>query len=262
MKKGRWTDEEKAWFKKNINRLTDEELSAKLDRSIESIKEAKKRHNIGTTRLDIEQKFEQSHQWKLLNDELTEEEMEFFTTEFAHLTNQFQGDILPIEESQMFILVKNSVMQHRVMAEKKRSEADLVKARKIILDTLRNMGPTPTEEEKQKVSDLKSYTAQLESANKMRTAEYLNLTESYRKILNDLKATRNQRLEKVENNRKTFIDTLKYLDEKRNKDKEGEFLEMFKKGVKKEYAHLTSYHTYADGEMEKPILNVDTMEDA
>jgi len=260
LKKGRWTDEDREWLKKNANRLKDGELAAHLNRSVESIKEAKNRLGFKKTRLDFEQKFEQSHQWQLLNEELNPEEIDFFTAEFSHLIGQFQGDILPIEENQLFMVVKVGVMMHRNMKDKKTAQEQLLKASKMYQDLLRNIQGAATEDEKDRLEKLRNHIAGIETANKVRTTEWTSLSKTYQDLLKDLKVTRNQRLEKA-TGKNTMLDILKHLDDRKNRDKEAEFLEIAKKGRNKEFKKLTSYHTYADGEMEKPILSVESIED-
>lgn len=241
-KSGRWTNKENDFFVKNVNRLTDEEMAQALDRSVEGIKEKKRAMNIGKTRLDVEHKFEQAHQWKMLNKELSKEEMEFFTAEYANLTGQFQGDILPIEENQIFMLIKVSIMQNRCQAGIKTATEQLERARKIHLDTLQNIRGEATETEKEKIERTAAHIQALETANKVRGQEWQALLKSYSDILKDLKGTRNQRLEKATSGRKTMLDLLKYMDEKKNKDAEGQFLELGKKGIDKEYRRLSKDH--------------------
>lgn len=76
----------------------------------------------------------------------------------------------------------------------------------------------------------------------------------------DLKATREQRIEKLENNKQTLSSLVnKILRDPDFYEQEGKALEKMRMAMEQEKERLSDYHTYADGGVDIPFLTPDTV---
>lgn len=102
----------------------------------------------------------------------------------------------------------------------------------------------------------------MKNANIYKTNELIKFQEKYDDILKALKGTRDQRIKQIEDRTKSWIDIIKAFNQKNFRDKEGRELEMFKKGVAKEKLRLAEYHKFMNKDVERPLLNENTVGDA
>lgn len=258
MKTGKWSDEENRLFIENVDRMNEHELSLLLNRSVESIRKAKKRFEVTKTKVEIEQEVQRGHQWEWLKTEFTGPEIEYFKKEYANLSSQFRGDILPVEENELFMLIKTDILMHRLQEQMRKGEDQLLKVRDIYIKALTDS--EGTEQDKEKLTALNTHMQSLENANRSLLNHLINLKKSYQDSMKNLKATRDQRLAKSTDKNTNFADMLKYINDEKNRKAEGEWTEMFRKGIAKQKTKLTEYHQYADGEVDKPIFNTETDE--
>jgi hypothetical protein len=76
----------------------------------------------------------------------------------------------------------------------------------------------------------------------------------------DLKATREQRIEKLESNKQTLASLVnQILKDPEFYEQEGKALEKMRLAVLKERERLSDYHTYGDGSIDKPLLTPETI---
>ena len=76
----------------------------------------------------------------------------------------------------------------------------------------------------------------------------------------DLKATREQRIEKLENNKQTLASLVnKILRDPDFYEQEGKALEKMRMAMEQEKERLSDYHEYADGTVDQPFLTPETI---
>jgi len=81
-------------------------------------------------------------------------------------------------------------------------------------------------------------------------------------MFRDLKGTREQRIAKLENNKETFSELVSKLNRDPNfKEEQSLYMEKMRLATLSEKERLADYHTYEDGDVDRPFLNSDTVGD-
>jgi hypothetical protein len=76
----------------------------------------------------------------------------------------------------------------------------------------------------------------------------------------DLKATREQRIQKLENNKSTMAGLIeKVLRDPDFFEEQGKYIEKMRMALEKEKERLSDYHKYEDGTVDQPLLTPDTV---
>jgi hypothetical protein len=258
--KGRWSNEDVEFLKKNINRIPLEEIALELGRSFEAIVTKKEEiYGEDPTQKQIQSTLQSSPEWLQLREELMDDELKYFEHRFSKIMTQFYDDILPTEETQIFLLIKFEILMSRNMKERKKALSLFKGLEKKRLEFIKSMdphNPSDAEEARRLNDDIRS----LETSQSTYTKEYTDLQDKHASILKNLKATRDQRIQNVENRKKNFIDIIKSLEEKEYREEQGKFAEMMKKATLKEKKRLSEYHQFNDTIVDKPLFNADTVD--
>jgi hypothetical protein len=97
------------------------------------------------------------------------------------------------------------------------------------------------------------------SAQNSKSTEFVKLQEKHSALLKELKATRDQRISRIEDSSKDILGLLKKMQDAKFRAAEGRQQALVNLAVKKEYERLGSYHTYEDGGIDRPILSSETI---
>ena len=90
------------------------------------------------------------------------------------------------------------------------------------------------------------------------TAEYTKLLGEQKTIHRDLKATRDQRVKKVEDSKSTFAGYLRLLEDDDFRKKEGDKAELLRLSSNKAKQELSEWHEFADHKLDQPFLSEQT----
>ena len=89
------------------------------------------------------------------------------------------------------------------------------------------------------------------------TNEYTKLLNEQQKISKDLKATREQRIKRIEDGKSSWVGLIRMLEDEEIREKEGRQMEILNMATEKSREKLAEYHTYADDIVDKPFLTPD-----
>jgi len=101
--------------------------------------------------------------------------------------------------------------------------------------------------------------ASLRGIQEGKSKEYSELNKSHVALMRELKATRDQRINKIEDTKRTWLDVIKQFAEEDYRLGQGRQNELVKLAVQKEGSRLADYHKFQNGELDRPILNSDTV---
>jgi hypothetical protein len=107
-----------------------------------------------------------------------------------------------------------------------------------------------------------SLETQLQVARKQeqdRTNEYVKLQERLDKLMESLKATRDQRVKQIESSKVSFVEVIKVLNRRDVQEREGRQNELLRMASEVEYERLGRPHRYEDNQEDSPILSADTV---
>ena len=91
------------------------------------------------------------------------------------------------------------------------------------------------------------------------TNEYTKLLNEQQKISKDLKATREQRIKRIEDGKSSWVGLIRMLEDEQIREKEGKEMEILAIAANQIKDKLSDYHSYADNTLDSPFLTPDTI---
>lgn len=198
--------------------------------------------------------------WKRISQEFSPEERRFFEEQYQKLMQQFEGNVLPSEEMQVFDCIKLEILKSRNLIERQKIKM-AVKAledeRDELLAGRRSSDLEP--EDQKRLYGLRKEIASKDGTDKDKTSEYTMLVQRQESIMKSLKSTRDQRINDVSSGKSTFHGLIKKLMAKDLQKVESRDAELHRMAAEKEMRRLAQEHLYADGNVDRPILSADTV---
>ena len=258
------------------NGLNTSDVAEKYDRPIEQIlrvfdtyvKPYLTTSSSGNKHLDIIAKFKERPEWTQFNAEFSKDEMEMFMYEYCKLMDDFgEDEVRKAEENQLFMSIRYWILIHRNMKDRKKTDVELEELEAEIKDVIRK-GP----EDKKFGGDFDKYSEYrrmledrknvLRGSQTSKTSEHKTLTEKHQKFMEDLKVTRNQRIERFEQKKSSinFLDVIKELQVEENRKAIGLQMEMVKESMNKQEREWGKIHQFTDGELDRLVVDSDTIQ--
>jgi hypothetical protein len=277
----RLTKDEILFIEQNASSMTDEEIANRLGRAAVTIVKYRKRAGIDKTKGRVETSKNQSGYRELGFEDLEEDEkrgyirtqlenssdyqklrdgilspteLRAYADSYVNYIMQFKSDLKATEYTQVGQVCRYEILLDRNLSDKKYAmkqivdmEDEIARERKIIPPDLAM------------INMLQTNIEIVKEANVKRGKEYLDTQRQHGALLKDLKATRDQRIQKIEDTKTSFFDLIKALMDHEYQEKESREMELVRIATSKETKHLSEYHTYVDGEVDRPILNEHTV---
>lgn len=268
MKKGPLSNAEKAYIKQNAAFLSPQAMSVVLDKPVRAVltfmnTAGQAPIDESPVRSEIRHELLESMAWRNLKDEFDEDELRFFQERYVALKEQFRDDVMASEEGQLFKVIKSEILMHRNLVQQKRAQVEIDRLEELRTSFLAiHLGGDGVLAEVDQATLLNTDTL-LETAyasKQSRTNEYEKLDRGHSEIMKSLKATREQRIAKIEGTKRTVGDILRMLAEQEARDRADRQIDQMRKATTKELKRLGAVHTFADNVLDRPILSADTVE--
>ncbi len=266
------TSQEKEFIKKNYQALSPAQMAKQLRRTEEVIRMwmidiLKVSPDEDVTQFDIDQRTLQkelvnSLDWEALKAEFMTDELKYFKYRYGKIMAQFHKDeVLPTEETQIFMLIKYEILMQRNLKDSKRSVEDVERLDQMLQDTYAKYDSHKDMDDNVKnfVLNLENQLLSARTAKQAKSTEYVKLTEKHSSLMKELKATRDQRINKLESVKETFLDILKELQHEEVRQREGRHMGLVDLAVQKERDRLAQLHSYSDGGLDQPLLTPETV---
>lgn len=262
MKIGRLSKADWDYIEANCEKLSPEKIAENLGRTVESVEKYLKKLGKSFNKheafaVQAEYDIKSRPYWKELKAQFSEDELELFLYHWKQIIAQFRKDVLATEELQIVDTIKLEVLMNRALREQQESmervraleaEIDLEKAR------------DSDQQDKEMIFNVERQIASLRAAKESLSREFKDLQTKKAAMYKDLKATREQRIEKLESNKQTLSSLVnKILRNPEFYEQEGKALEKMRLAMEKEKERLSDYHTYADGTVDQPFLTPETV---
>jgi len=263
-KRGQLSLDEEAFIEKHIQDLSISEIADQLNRS-----EAPIKRYIEENQLYIPTDEKNDHEFlkhklhaKTFWQEIVRQfddasgELQYFEDIWIGLIKQFREDVLPAEELQIKQFITIDILINRSMKERKRHISETEKLQKLVDQEYEKS------EDQRDIPKLANLETQLNfSRNSIAsyTNEYTKLLNEQQKISKDLKATREQRIKRIEDGKSSWVGLIRMLEDEDIREKEGKEIEIINMATKKAKDKLYDYHNYADGALDSPILNAESV---
>lgn len=270
MKKGRISKDEENFIKENIN-LDHNRIATELDRTPDSILDFIKRKvakgDLPTPHwLDDSYKEERAHYdltfrpyWSELQQQFTEEELKLFQYHWARIISQFKDDVIPTEELQVVDLIKLELLMNRALKHNKENIEQIAALDAlIVLERQRD----PDQMDKDSLFNMERQVASLKASTESLNKDYRELQTKKNSMLKEMKATREQRVKRLEDSKQNFTSWMAYLVT--NPDVASAYgleMEKMRLAMEKEKERLSGFHKYTDEAVDQPFLTPETVKD-
>ena len=262
MKTGRLSNEEKYFIDKNSDSMTAEQIADQLDRKVEPIiKELKKlgktTNKKQTYALQSEEDIKKSPEWKQLKAQFTESELELFLYHWKETMAQFRKDVLHTERQQIIRTITLMLKCDQALRKEKETED-----RERVLSALVEEERAKDKEDRDMdmILNLERQIASYRAARESLSRDFKDLHTKQEKAFEKLKATREQRIQKLENNKTTLSGLIKaLLEDPEFYQKEGKELEKMRLAMEQQKWKHADLHKYDDGQLDRPLLNSETV---
>jgi hypothetical protein len=260
-KRGQLSLEEEKYIRDNVNNYTIEDISKHLNRSIAPIEkyvQQTKLYSISNDDQILKQKLYLKTFWGEIEKQFDKStgELEYFENTWVGLIKQFREDVLPAEELQIKQFITIDILINRSMKERKRHIADTEKLQN---EVDKEYAKSEDQRDIPKLANLETQLSFARNSIANYTNEYTKLLNEQQKISKDLKATREQRIKRIEDGKSSWVGLIRMLEDENIREKEGKEMAIMEMAVNKYREKLSEYHSYADQTLDRPILTPETV---
>lgn len=263
-KRGQLSLDEEQFIRDNVNSLTIENIADQLNRSEAPIKRYIEENNLYLS--SDEKKDNETLRYKLHSKTFWPEiarqfdedsgELEYFENTWIGLIKQFREDVLPAEELQIKQFITIDILINRSMKERKRHIAMTEKLQREVdkeYDKPEDQRDTP------KLMNMETQLSFARNSIANYTNEYTKLLNEQQKISKDLKATREQRIKRIEDGKSSWVGLIRMLEDETIREREGREMEILKLATDKYKNKLEEYHNYADNSVDRPFFTPESV---
>lgn len=263
-KRGQLSLEEEQYIRDNVNSTPIEEIANHLNRSTAPINRYIEENRLLASSKDesndrtLKHKLYLKNFWPEIERQFDADsgELEYFANVWINLMKQFREDVLPAEELQIKQFITIDILINRSMKERKRHIVETEKLQKQVdaeYDKPEDQRDIP------KLANLETQLSFARNSIANYTNEYTKLLNEQQKISKDLKATREQRIKRIEDGKSSWAGLIRMLEDEEIREKEGREMEILAISTKKYKQILSEYHQYADNNVDKPFLTPETV---
>lgn len=263
-KRGQLSLTEEQYIKDNVDTSSIEEIAKALNRNTPPIKKYIEKNNLLQSESEhkdteiLKIKLRSKCFWNEVCKQFDEEsgELSYFENTWVNLIKQFREDVLPAEELQIKQFITIDILINRSMKERKRHISETEKLQKEV-----DLEYKLPEEDRDtaKLTNLETQLSFARNSIASYTNEYTKLLSEQQKISKDLKATREQRIKRIEDGKSSWTGLIRMLEDEDIREKEGRQLEILKMATDKFKEGLQDFHQYQDQEFDRPILNAESV---
>lgn len=257
LKKGRFSVSEMAFIKSAVDKLTVDQISDKLNRDPVSVKSWIEQ-NIGFSKaekkeVEVHQELKSKPYYRELTRQFDSTELEMFEFHFKKMWAQFKDDVFHTEEMQIIDTVKLEILMNRIL----KSQQDTIsKIAEIEEDLLNEKKLNKDDQDRDLIINLERQIAVLRSSQETLSRDYKDLQTRKATMLKDLKGTREQRIKAIEDSKETFAALItKLVTNVEFRHTVGLEMEKMRIAAEKERARLSEEIVYEDNNVDRPLLN-------
>jgi hypothetical protein len=254
-RRGRLTESDRHFIADNADKMSATEIALHLNRSIELIKAHIVNFRVSDG-VKEDGALKSSEAWRALKLEFTELELRYFEESYKKLIEQFKGDVLPSEETQIIQAVKFELLMSRNLKERRRLRIEIDRLEAEVNDFV-SEHPVMEPEHRDYLLNLESQATAARVSEQNRTNEYVKLQERHEALMKSLKSTRDQRVKQIDNVKVDFLSVVKMLADREAQERESRRMELLRKAGETASRKLAKPHKYEDNNEDLPILSGD-----
>lgn len=265
-KRGKLSTEEETFIRDHANSLSLQEISIRLNRTEDTIKDFCIRNRLTYSGMTEEryddtillQKLVSRPYWAEVRTQFTADELQYFAVTWIRIMKQFREDILYTEELQVKQWITLEITSNRVMRQRKVAveQIDRLQAE------LDQQYLLPVEERNhERITGLEMELGLQRNSLSSFTVEHSKVLDRIKDIQRDLKAARADRVKKIEDSKSSWTGILKALEEEEIRDRLGTDVAIMHLAKKQAESDFARYHTYEDNQVDQPLLTPETAKD-
>ncbi len=262
-KRGRMSRTDLQYLKDNGSTRSYVEIAKDINRDPEAVKNHlikmgfKPDLNAGTFNPIFVSRLRDKPFYKSLEAQFMEDELEFFEAEWDNIHDQFKDDVLPTEEMQIVDVIKISILANRNLIQQKKSKVEMT----TLEDELeRELSLEEDVRDMMRIENLRQQMAFFTAGLTSLAKDYQAYIDRKNKMFEALKATRKDRISRIESSRESFLSWMSELVTNPERRREvGLMMEKMRLAAVTERVRLSAYHKYDNGEVDQPILSCETV---
>lgn len=205
-------------------------------------------------------------EWKNIKEELLESEFYFFQHTFVKVTKSLEDDINDMDELLIIELCRFMTLAHRNLVSRKETIEHIANLKDVIREYMKELNEAiesddkvAMKEAKDNINQYNQQVAFLDQANAAKTGEYKAFSEKSNDILHHLKATRSQRIQKLESKKRTsYLSLIQELDDEKVQKRESDSMKLMKASITAQTKKLGKLYKFADGTFDRPLHTAET----
>lgn len=264
-KRGQLSLDEEKFIRDNITSLSVEQIANSLNRNIDPVNRYIDENQLyaleekGENEV-LRRKLHSKTFWTEIVRQFDADtgELLYFEDTWIGLIKQFREDVLPAEELQIKQFITIDILINRSMKERKRHISETEKLQRLVdaeYDKSEDQRDIP------RLANLETQLSFARNSIASYTNEYTKLLSEQQKISKDLKATREQRIKRIEDGKSSWVGLIRMLEDEEIREKEGREMEILNMATDKFKKHFYEYHEYQDNKVDKPFLNHESVAD-
>ena len=259
MKKGRFSKEEIQYIEEHLKTESYTDIALHLDRDPESVQKfIKKKFGKGASAEEIAAfDLENRAYWPEIKNQFTDDELKLFRYHWSRIISQFRDDVIPTEELQVVDLIKLELLMNRCLKFNKDNIQQISALEALIAE---ERARDPDQQNVDQIFNMERQVSSLKASQESLNKDYRELQTKKNSMLKEMKATREQRVKRLEDSKQSLTGWIAFLMTNPDVTKKyGIEMEKMKLAMEKERERLSDYHQYQDGMVDQPFLNSDTL---
>lgn len=258
MKKGRFSKEDIQYIEDHVKTDSHVDIALHLDRDPESVeKHIKKNYKKGASAEEIAAfDLEDRAYWPEIKNQFTDDELKLFRYHWSRIISQFRDDVIPTEELQVVDLIKLELLMNRCLKFNKDNIQQISALEALIAE---ERARDPDQQNADQIFNMERQVSSLKASQESLNKDYRELQTKKNSMLKEMKATREQRVKRLEDSKQSLTGWIAFLMTNPDVTKKyGIEMEKMKLAMEKEKERLSDYHKYQDGTVDQPFLNSET----
>jgi len=258
MKKGRFAKAEMDFMMANASSMSNKALALKMDRDPVSVEAwVKKRVRVQVTEeesaiFDLKDR----PYWKEICLQFSKSELELFVYHWSRIVSQFRDDVTSTEEMQVVDLIKLELLMNRSLKMNRSGMEQIESLERLILI---ERGRELQDQDRDMILVTERQVSSLRGSQESMNRDYRDMQVKKNGMLKEMRATREQRVKKLEDSKENFKDWIVHLMKNPAVTKGyGEDMEKMKLAMEAEKERLTQPHEFTDGVIDQPFLTPET----
>lgn len=262
-KRGKFSTEEEEFIRSNADSLSIRQIALQLNRTEGTIEAYCNKHRLtykgmSEERFDdtvLRQKLIERPYWQSVQDQFSQEELEYFCVTWIRIVKQFREDILYTEELQVKQWITLEILSNRVMKERRRAIEQIER-----MQTMVDVEYAVDEDQRnnERIAALETELSMIRNSLSTYTSEHAKILDKIKDIQREMKAARADRIKKVEDSKSSWAGFIRALDDEEVRKSVGDDIGIMRLAKEKAKEEFSKYHTYEDGQIDRPLLTTET----